>query len=235
MKKAICGSQNFRQKNDITDKAAWEYLAHILAVNSGLRMTESKLEHVSGNYRTFFTKRFDRNKDERIHFSSAMTMTANHEGSLRDRNASYLEIAEFILTEQSENISDLHQLWRRIVFNIAISNTDDHLRNHGFLLDHKKWHLSPAYDLNPSVDKEGLALNIDLDNNDLDIALAKSVGIYFQLTNRQMEEIIEEVRLGTSQWRTIAEQLAIPRAEQERMSAAFTFDNNIAQAYYLGR
>ena len=121
---------------------------------------------------------------ERVHFASAMTMTANFEEGLRDRKASYLEIAEFIKFSGAENEEDLHQLWRRIVFNISISNTDDHLRNHGFLLSGNGWRLSPAYDINPSIDKDGLALNIDMDYNTLDYDLAKSVGEYFMLNTK---------------------------------------------------
>jgi len=216
----------FPSSSDNMEKAAWEYLAHLLAVQSGLNMADCKLEHIYGKHRTFFTKRFDREGTRRIHFSSAMTMTGNNEDLIRDRKPSYLEIAEFMLTEQRSAIADLPQLWRRIVFNIAISNTDDHLRNHGFLLGAQGWQLSPAFDLNPSVDKAGLGLNIDLENNDLDLDLAKSVGSYFQLTNDEMDHIIEEVAEGTANWREVATGLNIPRMEQERMAPAFTLDND---------
>lgn len=142
-------------------------------------------------HHTFFTKRFDRENGERIHFSSAMTMTGNNEDTIRDSPASYLDIADFIQTYGANVEANLHQLWRRIVFNIAISNTDDHLRNHGFLLTHEGWNLSPAYDLNPSVDKAGLALNIDMDSNALDFDLARSVGEFFRLSQKQMDNIIQ--------------------------------------------
>ena len=148
----------FPSKNDKIDKAAWELLAYRLALKAGINMSESRITKLSGAYNTFLTKRFDRKLNERIHFASAMTMTGNYEEALRDKNASYLEIAEFIKYSGAENMEDLHQLWRRIVFNISISNTDDHLRNHGFLLSNKGWRLSPAYDINPSIDKDGLAL-----------------------------------------------------------------------------
>ncbi len=116
---------------------------------------------------------------------------------------------------------NLHQLWRRIVFNIAISNTDDHLRNHGFILAPKGWMLSPAYDINPSIDKGGLALNIDMDNNALDLELAKSVGEYFRLDNEQMDAVIEEVLEAVSKWNKIADEIGISKVEQELMAAAF--------------
>lgn len=219
----------FPSQNDIVDKANWEYLAHLLAVRSGVKMSECKLANVYGDHNTFFTKRFDRSFNDRIHFSSAMTMTGYHEELIKDHDPSYLEIAEFMQHNATGSKEDLAQLWRRIVFNIAISNTDDHLRNHGFLLGDKGWRLSPAYDLNPSTDKIGLGLNIDLDSNDLNLDLAKSVGEYFQLDLNEMDQIIEDVKAGTSNWRKIANDLNISRQEQEQMAAAFTLDDDRSQ------
>ena len=107
------------------------------------------------------------------------------------------------------------------MFNMAISNTDDHFRNHGFLLEEKGWRLSPAYDINPSTDKNGLALNVDMDNNALDFELAISVGQFFQMKDSQMHQIIKEVVSVVNDWRPLASKLGIPRAEQEMMSPAF--------------
>src|SRR5690606_18991486 len=183
----------FPSKNDTIDKAAWEFLTYKLAINAGIEMAECRLEKVNGQYHTFFTKRFDRVGTGRIHFSSAMTMTGNNEDKIKDHPASYLDIVEFIQDNGYCVDDNLTQLWRRIVFNIAVSNTDDHLRNHGFILTADGWKLSPAYDLNPSIDKDGLALNIDMHNNALDFDLAKSVGEYFRLNDNQMTRIIEEV------------------------------------------
>lgn len=95
------------------------------------------------------------------------------------------------------------------------------MRNHGFILNYEGWVLSPAYDLNPSIDKDGLALNIDIDDNSLDFELAKSVGAYFRLNNNQMERIITEVKDATKNWKTIASKIGISRSEQELMAAAF--------------
>jgi len=152
-----------------------------------------------------------------------MTMTGNNEDTIRDNPASYLDIAEFISNQGTNVEENLHQLWRRIVFNIAISNTDDHLRNHGFILTIEGWILSPAYDLNPSTDKDGLALNIDMDNNALDFELAKSVGEYFRLNSLQMEAIIQEVLQVTISWKTVAKEIGISRAELEMMEKAFIY------------
>ncbi len=211
----------FPSKNDTIDKASWEFLTYKLAVSAGIEMAECRLEKISGHHHTFFTKRFDRNKQNRIHFSSAMTMTGNNEDTIKENPSSYLDIVEFIQNFGCNVEKNLHQLWRRIVFNIAVSNTDDHLRNHGFILSESGWQLSPAYDLNPSIDKDGLALNIDMHNNALDVELAKSVGQYFRLTNSQMNQIIEEITKSVKEWQSIAKSIGISRAEQALMSSAF--------------
>ncbi len=213
----------FPSKNDTTDKAAWEFLAYKLALNCRIDMSYSKIEKISGKYNTFFTKRFDRDGKQRIHFASAMTMTGNNEETLKNHPASYLDIADFIMTYGSNVNENLKQLWRRIVFNIAISNTDDHLRNHGFILTENGWILSPAYDLNPSIDKNGLALNISMDDNALDLELAKSVGEYFRLSEKAMNEIVDEIRENVSKWRILAKEIGISRADQELMEKAFIF------------
>jgi serine/threonine-protein kinase HipA len=211
----------FPAKNDTTDKATWEFLAYQLALKAGINMSECKIQKVTGNYHTFFTKRFDRENGERIHFASAMTMTGNNEVNIKDHQASYLELAEFIQNHGSNVESNLEQLWRRIVFNIAISNTDDHLRNHGFIIKKEGWELSPAYDLNPSIDKDGLALNIDMDNNALDYDLAKSVGMYFRLDENQMNTILSQVLEAVAQWKEIATKIGISNKEIELMEKAF--------------
>jgi serine/threonine-protein kinase HipA len=152
-----------------------------------------------------------------------MTMTGNNEETIKNQPASYLDIVEFIQSNGANINENLTQLWRRIIFNIAISNTDDHLRNHGFILTKEGWVLSPAYDLNPSIDKDGLALNIDMDNNALDFELAKSVGEYFRLTTTEMDQIIDEVTSVVKNWQDIAKQIGISRAEQELMASAFKY------------
>ncbi|PJB20141.1 MAG: toxin HipA [Flavobacteriaceae bacterium CG_4_9_14_3_um_filter_33_16] len=211
----------FPSKNDTIDKAAWEYLAYQLAIKAGIHMAPSKIEKITGHFNTFFTKRFDREDGKRVHFASAMTMTGNNEDTIRDHQASYLELAEFIQNHGAMIYENLEQLWRRIVFNIAISNTDDHLRNHGFILTSLGWVLSPAYDLNPSIDKDGLALNIDTDNNALDYDLAKNVGAFFRLTEVQMDSILTEVKMAVSSWDKEADKIGITKKEQSIMSKAF--------------
>ncbi|WP_242132477.1 type II toxin-antitoxin system HipA family toxin [Aestuariivivens marinum] len=211
----------FPSKNDTVDKAAWEYLAYQLAIKAGIHMAPSKIEKISGSFNTFFTKRFDREEGCRLHFASAMTMTGNNEDTIRDNPVSYLELAEFIQNHGAMINDNLEQLWRRIVFNIAISNTDDHLRNHGFILTNQGWVLSPAYDLNPSIDKDGLALNIDMDNNALDYDLVKSVGEFFRLDDKQMDKIIQEVLTVVATWKEVAKEIGISNKEKTFMSKAF--------------
>lgn len=211
----------FPSKTDTVDKAAWEFLAYRLATACGIEMAESKTERIAGQYHTFLTKRFDRNEDGRIHFASAMTMTGNNEETLKAQTASYLDIVDVIENYGTNVDANLHQLWRRIVFNIAISNTDDHLRNHGFILNEKGWELSPAYDLNPSIEKDGLALNIDMDDNALDFELAKSVGEFFRLSEGEMGAIIYEVVAVVNDWKSIAKELGISNKEVLLMESAF--------------
>lgn len=211
----------FPSRQDNTDMGGWEYVAWKLAKNAGIIVPEARVENVAGRHHTLFSKRFDREGEERIHFASAMTMTGRFEAEIRDQIPSYLEMAEFIQFNGAEPEKDLKQLWRRIVFNIAISNTDDHLRNHGFIITEDGWRLSPAYDMNPSIDKAGLALNIDLERNDLQFDLAKSVGEYFNLKSKEMDVILDEVIRAVRGWRTVAKRLGIPAAQILIMEPAF--------------
>ncbi len=211
----------FPSKTDTVDKAAWEFLTYKLAVNCGIEMAESKIEMIAGQYHTFLTKRFDRENGGRIHFASAMTMTGNTEESLKTTATSYLDIVDVIENYGTNVEENLHQLWRRVIFNIAVSNTDDHLRNHGFILNEKGWELSPAYDLNPSIEKDGLALNIDTDDNALDFGLAKSVGEFFRLSEDEMDTIINEVIDVVKDWKSVAKQTGISNKEQLLMEPAF--------------
>ena len=127
----------------------------------------------------------------------------------------------FIQFNVSESKAELHQLWRRILFTILISNTDDHLRNHGFLWMDGTWKLSPAYDINPSIDKNGLSLNIDMYDNSLSIDLLLSVTHYFQLHENECKNIIEEVSTIVSQWEIEAKNIGISRSEISLMRPAF--------------
>jgi len=208
----------FPSRLDEYDVAAWEFVVHRLALRVGITMSPCRVETFKGPYMTFITQRFDRTPDSRLHFSSAMTQLGYYDG---DNDASYLELAEFLVNEGSDTKEDLAQLWRRIIFNIAVSNTDDHLRNHGFIYQQSGWKLSPAYDINPVTPADGLHLFITDNDNRLDYALAMDVIDYFRLKPSQAENIQNEVLAGVGNWRTEATALKIDRGEQNRMADAF--------------
>lgn len=210
----------FPNRNDTDDVGAWEMVCHELALAAGVEMFPCEIRKFSTQHHTFLTKRFDRMGDKRLHFSSAMTQLQYYDGE-HSQGASYLEIAEFLSNQGAQTKADLAQLWRRIVFNIAVSNTDDHLRNHGFLLTDKGWKLSPAYDLNPIVGKQGLHLNITDTDNALDYQLAFAVKEFFRLTQAEATQIYDEVVSAVEQWQQVARRLGISRAEQTMKQEAF--------------
>lgn len=208
----------FPSKYDEYDVGLWEYLIYGLAAQSGIEMATCRIEKFNQEHHTFLTQRFDRIGERRRHFTSALTQLGYYDG---DYEASYLEIAQFITENGSQTKKDLMQLWRRIVFNIAVSNTDDHLRNHGFIYQNAGWILSPAYDLNPSPLSQGLHLNITDSDNRLDFQLAFEVAEFFQLTPNQAKQIYDEVMTVVNKWQKFATNLGISRQEQEMMKYAF--------------
>ena len=211
----------FPSRNDDKDVAAWEMVTNQLAITAGLNVAEGKLLQFNNKYHTYLTKRFDRTAvDERIHFASAMTLLGHIDGEDAS-GASYLELMEFISRHGAAVEKDLEELWRRIVFSICVKNTDDHLRNHGFLLTDKGWLLSPAYDINPNEYGKGLSLNITDADNSLDLDLALQVAGYFRLTDDKAGNIITEVSGAVKEWKKFAAKNNISNAEQERMSEAF--------------
>lgn len=213
----------FPSRNDNSDVGGWEMVAYELAIKSGINMAKSMIKKFSSKNHTFLTKRFDRTgKNERIHFASAMAMLGYTDGQDHSDGASYLEIAEFLSNYGANINEDLEELWRRIVFNICVSNTDDHLRNHGFILTKKGWILSPAYDINPNETGTSLKLNISENDNSLDLALVMEVYEYFRLTKERAEQIINEVKKSVQKWRVIANKFGITKAEQELKSIAFS-------------
>lgn len=126
-------------------------VTHDLAAMCGLDVPEAKIETFSKTGSTFLVKRFDRNNEKRIHFSSAMTLLGKTDGASGTDSSGYSDIADFIKANGSSPKADLAELWKRIVFNMAVSNTDDHLRNHAFILTKNGWKLSPLYDVNPNI------------------------------------------------------------------------------------
>ena len=210
----------FPSRHDDTNIGAWEAVAMAMAQQCCIEVAPFRTADLSNRYSTFLTRRFDRTgNNRRLHFISAMTVLGYTDGDTK--GCSYLELAEWISRSCPHVEESLVQMWRRIVFNIAISNCDDHLRNHGFLLTKKGWTLSPAYDLNPQPYGTGLSLNINEHDNALDYSLAKEVAPYFGLSALQADNIIAQTRQVISHWRTFATNAHLSRNEQERMATAF--------------
>lgn len=208
----------FPSRHDDYDIAAWEFLAYQLALKAGVDMAPCRIEKFNSQHHTFLTQRFDRTETSRLHFTSALTQLGDYDG---DYDASYLELAQFLTEHGSNTKKDLMQLWRRIVFNIAISNIDDHLRNHGFIFQKGGWVLSPAYDINPVTPSNGLHLNITDDDNSLNYDLALEVIDFFQLKESEAGKIKNEVLASVRQWESVAKSIGISRNEQRLMSPAF--------------
>lgn len=212
----------FPSANDHHDIGAWEMVVNKLAKKAGVITAQTMLQKFNVQHHTFLSKRFDRtNRNERIHFASALTLLQHSDGEDATLGVSYLEMTEFIIHSGAQTTQDLEQLWRRIVFFICISNVDDHLRNHGFILQPNGWILSPAYDMNPIASGNGLKLNISESDNAQDLALALDVAEYFRVTPVKANEIINEVVKAVKQWRQEAKTLGISNAEQDRMARAF--------------
>lgn len=212
----------FPSKYDEVNSGAWEMVVHDLAVMSGLNVPEAKLEKFSKQGNTFLVKRFDRDGSKRIHFSSAMTMLGKKDGSDAVNGNSYLEIVSFLKANGASPKKDLFELWKRIVFSMAVSNTDDHFRNHGFILEEEGWVLSPLYDVNPDIYGENLSLNVDDCDSSIDFELAIYAAPYYGVSGKDADKIVSEIKYTVSNnWRNAAKKYGISRGEIERMEPAF--------------
>lgn len=213
----------FPSGHDTKDMGAWEAVTFELARMCGIEMAESKAQKFGSRHHVFLTKRFDRVGNNRIHFASAMTLLGYTDGADSAQGVSYLELAEWIIQNCNNVSQNLEQLWRRIVFNIAVSNCDDHLRNHGFLLTQKGWTLSPAFDINPDEYGTGLKLNISENDNSLDFELALSTSGYFGIDGVKANEIVNQTKKVVSNWKQLATKYGISRSEQEDIRPAFRY------------
>ena len=212
----------FPSKHDEFNVGAWEKVVHDLAKMCGLNVPESKLTSFSKYGSTFLVKRFDRDGDRRIHFASAMTMLGKQDGASAADGASYLDIVSFLKANGSQPKKDLIELWKRIVFSMAVSNTDDHLRNHGFILTQNGWRLSPLYDVNPVPAGDELALCVNEDDPTISIELAIDVAIYFDISQKDAKKMADNIILTVREnWRRLAEQYGINRSAVEYMRPAF--------------
>lgn len=212
----------FPSRHDETNSGAWEKVVHDLAEKCGLDVPMARLETFSKNGGTFLTKRFDRSGGKRIHFASAMTLLGKADGASAADGASYLELASFIRSNGAESRQDLIELWKRIVFNMAVSNTDDHLRNHGFLLTKKGWRLSPMYDVNPVPYGDTLSLNVDESDNSISIDLAVDTANYFGMEKDTAKVMADEItEIVRTHWTGLAEANGLNRNAIEYMRPAF--------------
>ena len=195
-------------------------VVHELAKMCGLNVPEARLETFSANGATFIVKRFDREGKRRIHFSSAMSLLRKVDG---ENDSSYLDIAAFIRANGCRPKRDLLELWRRIVFSMAVNNTDDHLRNHGFIYTPQGWRLSPLYDVNPVPYGDNLSLMVDDKDSTVDVDLALETAQYYDIDLHEAKGIVADMfRIVKDNWRELAKNNGLGRNAIEKMYAAFS-------------
>lgn len=207
---------------DDYDVGLWEMIVHELAVRARINVPNASIKKLGMPHHTYLSQRFDRTEGHRrIHYASAMTLLQHTDGDDAGTGASYLELVDFIKSACADVKSNLEELFRRVLFSVCVSNTDDHLRNHGFIYTEAGWTLSPAFDVNANETGTGLKLTIDENDNSLEPDLVMKTAPYYLLTDARSEEIKEEVTSAISQWRkTAAKYKAVP-SEIERKARAF--------------
>lgn len=215
----------FPRKDDEFNVVVWEAITLTLAKKAGIKVPVYRLETILKKP-VLIINRFDRKDEERIPFLSAMSML-----NARDNQQhSYLEIAYALAQNGASPEEDMKELWRRIVFTIMVSNTDDHLRNHGFIYERQKgWRLSPAYDINPTpieIAPHILTTSIDFYDNSASLEIAISVAKEFRLKKQEALSIIKEVAFSVKQWREVAYKFGVSKRECDRMSSAFVYEES---------
>ena len=218
----------FPARDDDRDIGAWEYLVHGLARRAGIEVPEAKALRLTGDFHTFCVQRFDRASGRRRFYASAMTLL----GKERSEGTSYLELAQFIRQRGAVDhvATDLEQLFRRVAFNVAVGNRDDHLRNHGFLLSKEGWRLAPAFDINPNVDKAEHVLNIDDVDNRPSLATVSATAVFYGLSQERGDALVEEVASAVDGWRAQARRARITAADIASTAAAFAAHHEYRQA-----
>ena len=199
----------FPSKNDLENTELIEHFSHRLAAQAGIKVATTSTIKISKNRDLLLSERFDRTVEGgRIHFASAMALLGLDDGAGNTTGNGYLDIVDFILRGCIDVKQNLKELYRRVAFNIMFGNTDDHFRNHGFLLTPKGWTLSPAYDINPGT-KLHQCLLIDQYTEQSDISILLNASESYMLEHNEAEEIIDEVRSAIKSWKSIAMQLKI--------------------------
>jgi serine/threonine-protein kinase HipA len=216
---ALCLAK-FPSRQDRRDVGAWELVANRLAAKAGIHVPHARALRVpESGYTTFLARRFDRTRQgRRLAFVSAMTLTQRIDG---EPGASYLELVDLLQSRGSNTHDDCVELFRRVVFSILIHNTDDHLRNHGFFIGEQGISLSPAYDINPSNERNQLSLAINEVDTTCDVSIALEAHADYGLSKTEAGEILAQAITAVASWRIEAAQLRIPKAEQDLMAAVF--------------
>lgn len=200
----------FPSKKDLENTELIEHFAHRLAASAGINVAKTNTVRITKNRDLLLSERFDRTTEgRRIHFASAMSLLGLEDGAGGNTGNGYLDIADFILQSCTDVQKNLRELYRRVAFNVMFGNTDDHFRNHGFLLTPKGWTLSPAYDINPGT-KAHQCLLIDQYTEQSDINALLSASENYMIERQEAATIIEEVRTAIKDWRTTATRLQIP-------------------------
>jgi serine/threonine-protein kinase HipA len=192
-----------------------------LAKEAGVEAAETSVIETGKKYHALLSKRFDRTVEgRRKHFASAMTLLGLTDGCDAKSGNGYLDIVDFILQNCCDVEQNLRQLYRRVAFNIAIGNSDDHFRNHGFLLTPRGWTLSPAYDMNPTLNEyQALLINSTTNHADLQVLLDSSEE--YMIGKDEAVYIIEEVKAGVKHWKSIATRLGIAKREMDVFEQVF--------------
>lgn len=211
----------FPSRKDDYDAGLWEHFSHLLAQKAGILVAQTRVLGGLGKYHTLLSKRFDRTAEaKRIHFASSMSLLGLKDGDNALGGYGYLDIVDFILQGCCDVEKNLLELYRRVVFNICIGNSDDHFRNHGFLLTPKGWTLSPAYDMNPTLNEyQSLLINESSNKADINILLDSSES--YMIKREKAEIIIQEVQAAVSQWESLATLLQIPAREMAMLKKRF--------------
>ena len=205
----------FPSRKDDYDASLWEHFSHLLAKNAGINAAETRVISTNDKYHTLLSRRFDRREDgKRIHFASAMTLLGLNDGANANTGNGYLDVVDFIIQNCTNVEDNLKELYRRVAFNICIGNTDDHFRNHGFLLTVKGWSLSPAYDMNPTVN-EYQSLLISTDSNKADLSILLDGCEDYMLNRKTAENIVLEVVEAVKKWRELVARLDISEREMD--------------------
>ena len=205
----------FPSRKDDYDVGLWEHFSHLLAIKAGINASKTKVLATGEKYHPLLYQRFDRTHDsKRIHFASAMTLLGLSDGDNATTGHGYLDIVDFIIQNCTDVERNLQELYRRVAFNICIGNSDDHFRNHGFLLTAKGWTLSPAYDMNPTLNEyQSLLVSSTSNKAELSILLDACEG--YMLNRKTAEKIISEAIEAVKGWRELAIRLGLSKREME--------------------